>query len=146
MSEPGRRIATMLFQEVAAASAEVTGTASRTAKVRRVAEALRVALADGPDTVVTVVSWLRGELRQRRTGLGWTALRDLPPRRPSRAADADRGRGRRAFARAAALSGSGSQTARRALLADLLGRATASERGCSPGWSAASCARGRRKA
>ncbi len=125
MSEPDCRIAGMLLQEVADASAEVSGTSSRTAKVTRVAAALTVAQADGPETVRTVVSWLRGDLRQRRTGLGWTALRELPPPSPTpglTVAEVDD-----AFARAAAMSGSGSQTGRRALLADLLARATAQE-------------------
>jgi DNA ligase 1 len=125
MSDPRRRILVVLFHDVAEASAEVSGTASRTAKVRRVAEALAIAQADGPETVRTVVAWLRGELRQRRTGLGWTSVRDLPAPAPAPSltvVEVDE-----TFARAAGLSGTGSQTERRALLAGLAARATASE-------------------
>src|SRR4051794_33172834 len=125
MSDPRRRILVVLFHDVAEASAEVSGTASRTAKVRRVAEALAISPADGPETVRTVVAWLRGELRQRRTGLGWTSVRDLPAPAPAPSltvVEVDE-----TFARAAGLSGTGSQTERRALLAGLAARATASE-------------------
>jgi DNA ligase 1 len=125
MSEPRRRILLVLFQEVADASAAVTGTSSRTAKVRHVAALLRLAQLDGPETVHTVVSWLQGELRQRRTGLGWTSVRDLPVPAddPSlTVAEVDQ-----AFATAERLSGAGSQTARRALVTDLARRATSGE-------------------
>ncbi|MFL6100936.1 MAG: ATP-dependent DNA ligase [Actinomycetales bacterium] len=115
----------MLFSEVAEASAAVSGTSSRTAKVQHVALALRAAQADGPETVRTVVSWLQGELRQRRTGLGWSAVRDLPA--PATAPTLTVVEVDQAFARAEALSGPGSQAARRTLLTDLAGRATAAE-------------------
>jgi DNA ligase-1 len=125
MSQRWRRICGVLLQEVADASDEVSGTSSRTAKVSRVAGALRAARADGPETVPVVVSWLRGELRQRRTGLGWTALRDLPA--PAATPELTVAEVDRAFEQAAAMSGSGSQAARRALLTDLLARGTRSE-------------------
>ncbi len=115
----------MLLQEVANASAEVSGTASRTAKVLRVAQALELARADGPSAVLVVVSWLRGDLRQRRTGIGWTALRERPE--PAAEATLTVAEVDEAFAQAEQLAGPGSQTARRALLADLLVRATGPE-------------------
>ena len=36
---------------------------------------------DDPKLVAVVVSWLSGELPQRQIGVGWAALRSLPPRR-----------------------------------------------------------------
>ncbi len=114
----------MLLQEVARASEEVAGTPSRTAKVGLVAAALRRA-SDDPRHVPAVVAWLSGELRQRRTGIGWTSLRAMPAAAAEATltvAEVDD-----AFERAAAMSGPGSQGARRDLLADLLGRATAGE-------------------
>jgi ATP-dependent DNA ligase I len=61
--------------DLAAASQAVTATSRRTEKVAAVAQAL--AAAD-PDEVAVVVAYLSGELRQRRTGVGWASLRDLP--------------------------------------------------------------------
>jgi DNA ligase-1 len=120
----------VLLQEVALASAEVSETSSRTAKVALVAKALHLAtLEDTPTetaaTVETVVAWLRGDLRQRRTGLGWTSLRDLPA--PAADATLTVAQVDAAFAQAERLAGAGSQTARRELLTDLLRRATAPE-------------------
>jgi ATP-dependent DNA ligase I len=125
MSDARRRILPVLFHEVAAASADVSGTSSRTAKVRHVAEALRLAQADGPDTVRTVVSWLQGELRQRRTGLGWASVRDLPE--PAGTPTLTVAEVEEAFARAEVMAGPGSQTGRHTLVSDLGRRATAPE-------------------
>ncbi|MGH3576299.1 MAG: ATP-dependent DNA ligase, partial [Mycobacterium sp.] len=68
----------MLLIDVATASAEVGGSASRPAKIARIAELLSAAKAD-PRLVAIVVSWLSGELPQRQIGVGWAALRSLPP-------------------------------------------------------------------
>ena len=65
----------MLLADLAAASEAVSGTTRRTEKVAAVAAALRAA---DPDEVPVVVAYLSGELRQRRTGVGWASLRDLP--------------------------------------------------------------------
>ncbi len=114
----------MLLQEIARTSEQVTATSSRTAKVALVADALRLAAGD-PRHVPAAVAWLSGDLRQRRTGIGWTSLRAMPPPAPEptlTVAEVDDG-----FERAAAMSGPGSQGGRRELLADLLGRATAGE-------------------
>ena len=69
--------------------------------------------------------YLAGTPRQRVLGVGWASLKELPPPALSPSltvSDVDV-----AFAALAELSGAGSQGARRAALASLLGRATESE-------------------
>ena len=68
----------MLLIDVATTSAEVGGSASRLAKIARIAELLGQAKSD-PALVAIIVSWLSGELPQRQIGVGWAALRSLPP-------------------------------------------------------------------
>jgi DNA ligase-1 len=66
--------------DVADASAEVGATPARLAKIALIAGLLRRAGADDdPKLVTVVVSWLSGELPQRQIGVGWAALRSLPP-------------------------------------------------------------------
>lgn len=126
----------MLLAEVAATSDAVAATRSRLAKRAAIAELLRRAAsgADGgpggaadssADDVEIVVAYLAGELRQRRTGLGWASLRHLPPPAATptlavREVDA-------AFEKIAALSGAGSEAARSAAAAALFGAATERE-------------------
>jgi DNA ligase 1 len=112
----------VLLQSLVATSREVAATRSRTAKTGLVAAALRTAEAD---EVETVVSYLSGELRQRRIGVGWRSLRDLPP--PADAPSLTVAETHEAFERMGDLSGSGSKAARAALLEDLFARATADE-------------------
>src|SRR5919206_2089108 len=112
----------MLLADLAATSRAVASTPSRLEKVDAIAAALRRA---GPDEVPLVVSYLSGELRQRRTGVGWASLRELPPRAPT--ASLEIGDVHAAFGRAAAAAGAGSTAARRRELAALFGRATADE-------------------
>ncbi|NIU65739.1 MAG: ATP-dependent DNA ligase, partial [Actinobacteria bacterium] len=72
-----------------------------------------------------VVHYLSGALPQRRTGLGYAALRDLPPpvAEPTlTVAEVDA-----EFGKLAELSGPGSTTARRDRFKALMGRATGSE-------------------
>ncbi|MBO3088960.1 ATP-dependent DNA ligase [Cellulomonas dongxiuzhuiae] len=100
----------MLFDDVADASAQVAATRSRLAKRAVLVDVLRRAAADGPDVVAIVSRYLGGELRQRRTGLGWRSLSGMPdpadtPSLTVRDVDA-------AFAHMAGLSGPGSSTAR----------------------------------
>ncbi|MDT5318899.1 MAG: ligase 1 [Mycobacterium sp.] len=68
----------MLLIDVATTSVDVGGSASRLAKIARIAELLSRATSD-PKLVAIVVSWLSGELPQRQIGVGWAALRSLPP-------------------------------------------------------------------
>ncbi|MCW3065049.1 MAG: ATP-dependent ligase, partial [Solirubrobacterales bacterium] len=112
----------MLFAELAATSIAVRETRSRKRKAELLGAALRRL---GEREIEPGVAFLSGELRQRRTGVGWAALRDVPPPAPEPAlgvAEVDE-----AFARIAALAGPGSQAARREAIAALFGRATAPE-------------------
>ena len=112
----------MLLDEVARASAEVAETASRLAKVARLAECLGGAR---PGEVGLAVAYLSGVLPQGTIGVGWAALRELPqaasaPTLELLEVDA-------ALSALAATTGGGSQARRRQALADLFGRATAGE-------------------
>ncbi|WP_159794607.1 ATP-dependent DNA ligase [Puerhibacterium puerhi] len=129
----------MLLDRVAATSEAVAATRSRLAKRAAIAELLRATVAqggaarapadDGPgstaDDVEIVVAYLGGELRQRRTGLGYAALRDLPP--PAAAPTLTVAGVDAAFEKMAALAGPGSAAARAQAAADLFGAATARE-------------------
>jgi ATP-dependent DNA ligase I len=112
----------MLLAEIAETSDTVATTAARLAKVERLAACLRRLDAD---EVEVAVAFLSGELRQRQIGVGYAALRDSPS--PAAHAsltvlDVDT-----AFERIGRQAGPGSQGERRRLLADLFGRATATE-------------------
>src|SRR5690606_29550829 len=116
----------MLLAEVAATSDAVAATRSRLAKRAAIADLLRrVADDDAHDEIEIAVAYLAGELRQRRTGLGWRSLRDLPS--PAQAPSLTLTDVDAAFARMAGLSGPGSATARQAEAATLFGAATARE-------------------
>ncbi|HEX4216481.1 MAG TPA: ATP-dependent DNA ligase, partial [Candidatus Dormibacteraeota bacterium] len=71
------------------------------------------------------VTYLSGELRQRRTGVGWASLRSLPE--PAAEATLEIREVDDAFGRAQALSGSGSSLARREEIERLFARATQEE-------------------
>jgi DNA ligase-1 len=112
----------MLLADVAAASQAVAAVPGRRAKIDLLAACLRG--ADEGELPV-VVTWLTGQTRQRRTGLGWASIGVLPPAPPVatlsvREVDA-------AFETAQALAGAGSRQARRAVLVHLLTAATAPE-------------------
>jgi DNA ligase-1 len=114
----------MRLGELVATSEAVGATRSRRAKVELLAAALRRL---GPDEARAGVAFLSGELRQRQIGVGWAALRDLPP---DVAAEPTLTVGEvdAAFERIGAMRGPGSQAARREALAALFARATESER------------------
>ena len=112
----------MLFAELAATSAAVAATSKRLTKVDLLARALR---GLGPDEVEAGSAYLAGELRQRQTGVGYASLRDLPP--PAEAASLRVGDVDRAIGEIAAVSGSGSQARRKALLGALFAAATPDE-------------------
>ncbi len=112
----------MQFAELVETSRAVAATRGRTAKRVLLAELLGAA---DHDEIEVAVAYLAGEVRQRRTGIGWRSLGDppAPAKSPSLTllgVDA-------ALAQIAAVSGSGSQQARRRALEGLLGRATAAE-------------------
>src|SRR4051794_18294297 len=66
----------MLLAPLVSTSQAVAGTRSRLAKRDALAGLLREAT---PADIPIVVAYLAGELRQRRTGVGWGSLRSLPP-------------------------------------------------------------------
>ncbi|AEI12381.1 ATP-dependent DNA ligase [Cellulomonas gilvus] len=112
----------MLLADVVATSTAVAATRSRLAKRALLVDLLR---RTGPDDVPVVARHLAGELRQRRTGLGWRSLQTLPP-----SADEPHltvGEVDAAFERMSALAGPGSGTARAAEVAALFGAATSDE-------------------
>jgi len=112
----------VLLADLAAASETVSGTTRRTEKVAAVAAALRAA---DPDEVPVVVAYLSGELRQRRTGVGWASLRDLPA--PAEQPTLGVGEVDAMLDGVAGLAGAGSQGERVRRVADLFGRATEPE-------------------
>ena len=99
----------------------VRATRSRKAKIAAVADCLRQA----GDDVFVVATYLSGSLTQRRTGVGWRSLTDLPApaAEPSlTVAEVDA-----AFDEIAAVSGDGSKGERRRRLDALFSAATESE-------------------
>jgi ATP-dependent DNA ligase I len=111
----------VLLIDVATTSAEVGGSASRLAKIARIADLLGRAASD-PMLVAIMVSWLSGELPQRQIGVGWAALRSLPspaaqPSLTVTGVDAT-------FSTIGAVSGKGSQARRAELVAGLFASAT----------------------
>ncbi len=116
----------MLLADVAAASADVGAKSSRLAKTARIASLLDAAATGGDaHLVAVVVSWLSGELVQRQIGVGWAALRTLPPPADEptlTVAEVDA-----AFTAIGAVAGAGSQKQRAALVAQLFCAATAIE-------------------
>ncbi|CAM5777849.1 ATP-dependent DNA ligase [Cellulomonas persica] len=112
----------MLLADVAATSTALAATRSRLAKRALLVDLLR---RTPPQDVPVVARYLAGELRQRRTGLGWRSLQTLPE--PAAEPSLQVGDVDAAFARMAALAGPGSGTARAAEVAALFGAATAAE-------------------
>ena len=112
----------VLLSEIAEVSRAVAGTSARLAKIETLAAALREA---GPLEVPIAVAYLSGELPQRQIGVGWAALRDgfAPAEAPTLTlSEVDSG-----FSAIGAVSGKGSAAARKALVGELFGRATADE-------------------
>ncbi|HET7173351.1 MAG TPA: ATP-dependent DNA ligase [Nocardioidaceae bacterium] len=112
----------MLLAELVTTSQAVAATGSRLAKREALAALLRRC---PPGDVEIAVTYLAGDLRQRRTGVGWAGLRGLPA--PAESPTLTLATVDAAFERASRLFGEGSATARAAVVADLFGRATAHE-------------------
>ncbi|SFO72038.1 DNA ligase-1 [Geodermatophilus dictyosporus] len=113
----------MLLADVAAASAAVAATRSRTAKAGAIAGVLRRA---EPGEVGPVTAWLAGDVRQGRLGVGWRTLARLahdPVAAPALTVAAVDD----ALTALAATSGAGSAARREELLGTLFGAATADE-------------------
>jgi len=112
----------VLLSEIAGVSRAVAGTSARLAKIETLAGALRAA---GPLEVPIAVAYLSGDLPQRQIGVGWAALRDgFAPADVSTLTLSDVNSG---FDAIGAVSGKGSAAARKALVGELFGRATADE-------------------
>src|SRR3954454_751158 len=112
----------MMLAVLAATSAELASTSSRLRKVELMAQVLRDA---EPDEVLATVAYLSGELRQRRTGVGWASLRALPVPAAEPALtvhDVDL-----AFEAIAGVAGAGSAAERRRQVDALFGSATRDE-------------------
>jgi DNA ligase 1 len=112
----------VLLLDLVTTSGAVAATRSRKAKVAALADLLA---RTGDDEVETVVSYLGGKLRQRRTGVGWRSLASLPE--PADEPSLTVLGVHEAFESLAALSGPGSAGARSAAVTDLFARATAPE-------------------
>lgn len=111
----------MLLIDVATTSVDVGGSSARRAKIARIAELLGQARTDST-LVAIVVSWLSGELPQRQIGIGWAALRSIPPAAANptltvHGVDAT-------LSTIGAVSGKGSQSRRAELVAELFSAAT----------------------
>ena len=112
----------MLLRELVDAWTAVRATSARNGKIERLAELLR---HTGPGETAAAVAWLSGELTQRQIGVGWATLRD----QPAHAAEPELtvAEVEATFDRIGALSGAGSQAARREAVREILSRATADE-------------------
>lgn len=112
----------MLLNEAVRVSESVAATPSRKAKIEALARCLRQ--ARGQDIPI-LVSFLSGHPRQRRLGVGWAALKSLPP--PVSDPKLSLEEVDLAFQRLEAASGSGSSSTRSRELDALMSRATSSE-------------------
>ena len=112
----------MLLADVVTTSQAVAATRSRKDKVAALADLLG---RTGPAEAETVAAYLGGTLQQRRTGLGWKSLGDLPG--PAGSPSLEVLEVHEHFGAVAALAGPGSAGARAAAVQSLFGRATAEE-------------------
>ena len=112
----------MKLIDVVTTSRTVAATRSRLAKREAIASLLR---STPPADVELVVAYLAGALPQRRTGLGWRSLGDLPA--PAAEPTLEIAEVHVELDRIAALAGDGSAKARAEAAASLFARATADE-------------------
>jgi DNA ligase 1 len=113
----------MLLQDLVETSARVTEVSGRLAKIGHLADALRRA---GPEEIDIAVSYLSGEPRQGRIGVGYAALREAMGEASS-APMLTLGEVDETLGRILATRGSGSTAERRRLLGALFARATPAE-------------------
>jgi len=121
----------VLFADLAATTVAVAATAGRKAKIELLAGCLR-ALADSalptgdPGRVLAAgAAFLAGDPLQRRTGVGWAGVRELPP--PAEVATLTVGVVDAALTRIAAVTGPGSQAERRRQVEALFAATTSGE-------------------
>jgi DNA ligase-1 len=113
----------VLLNELVEVSAEVASTRARLKKIEALASVLgRLE----PEEVPVTVAYLSGDLPHPPIGIGWAALRDRPPEQAAkpglRVLDVDA-----SLRKIGAMTGPGSQAARREELANLFSRATEPE-------------------
>jgi DNA ligase-1 len=113
----------MLLADVVATSTALSQTRSRRAKADLIATLLTTA-TDPVETSI-VVTYLSGELRQRRTGVGWRTLADAAA--PAEAPSLTIEEVDQAFAELSEFAGAGSQAKRREAVDALFSRATGDE-------------------
>lgn len=112
----------MLLADVATTSREIAATSSRTEKSALLAALFR---ETAPDEAPLVVTYLAGRLPQRRTGLGWSTLKDRPPPAASPALTVQEVDA--ALDRISALAGKGAGSERKRLAGELMAAATEEE-------------------
>jgi len=112
----------VLLRDLVEASAAVASTRSRSRKAEVIAEVLRRCARD---EVSVAASWLSGVLPQRRVGVGWRSLADLPP--PAATPSLTLAETDAALTALAAVAGSGSGVSRSAAVRELFAGATAPE-------------------
>ena len=112
----------VLLTELAEVSRAVSQTSARLAKVAALADGLRAASAE---EVPVLVAYLSGELPQRQIGVGWAALRSVPP--PAESGSLSLLAVDEAFSRIKAVAGKGSAAERKRLVDELFAAATADE-------------------
>jgi DNA ligase-1 len=112
----------VLLTDLVETSRAVGATRSRSAKIALIAATLRRA---EPAEVETAVAYLSGELRQRRTGVGWRTLQAIPE--PASVPTLTLGEVHGLLEEISILAGAGSQAARQRAVTTLFGRATADE-------------------
>ena len=115
----------MLLARLVDVSGQVAATRSRLAKRELIADLLREAVPDGAEEIDVAASYLSGTLRQRRTGLGWRGLADLPP--PADEPSVGLAEVDATLERISGLAGSGSMGARRDAVGELFSRMTGPE-------------------
>ena len=115
----------MLLARLVEVSTAVAETGSRLAKRDLIASLLREAVESGADEVDIAASYLSGTLRQRRTGLGWRGLAEVPD--PADEPTVGLAEVDATLERIGSLSGSGSAGARRTAVDELFGRLTGAE-------------------
>ncbi len=133
MSDGADTMAGMLLARLVEVSAQVAATGSRLGKRDLIAELLREAAVgkaggeadEEADEVDIAAAYLSGTLRQRRTGVGWRGLSELPP--PAPAGEVTLVAVDSALEAISGLAGSGSAGARREAVTALFARLTAAE-------------------
>ena len=117
-------IVEMLLADLVITSQRVAETRSRSAKVASLADLLRRL---GTEEIDPAVSWLSGNLRQGRIGLGGASVRDARPEGAAAEPSLKIGEVDAIFGRIACITGAGSTAERGRLLSALLARATQPE-------------------